>query len=141
MILRNNRKEKRERERGGNLDMKTEITFLTSSLNYSGFKTEEVKLRGFAWFRYIHSCFNQLLNLFWQADELSGKSMASYKIIHCIGIPKHKGTTGQFICQFNAFPPFSLLIPCTEQMMGLSTLVIVLNPIKFMFPSDFPVTD
>lgn len=45
MILRNNRKEKRER--GGNLDMKTEITFLTSSLNYLGFKTEEVKLRGF----------------------------------------------------------------------------------------------
>lgn len=88
-----------------------------------------------------HSCFNQLLNLFWQADELSGKSMASYKIIHCIGIPKHKGTTDQFICQFNAFPPFSLLIPCTEQMIGLSTLVIVLNPIKFMFPSDFPVTD
>lgn len=89
------------RERGRKVDMKTEITFFTDSLNYSEFKTEEVKLMGLEWFRYIHGCFDQLLNLFWQADELSGKFMASYKITHCISILKHKGTTGQLICQFH----------------------------------------
>lgn len=45
MILGNNRRCKRER--GRNADIETEITFLTSALNNSVFKMEEVKLRGF----------------------------------------------------------------------------------------------
>lgn len=90
---------------------------------------EEVKLRVLELFRYIHACFNQVLNLFWQAVSYL---VNSWHLIKSLAVSVFQSTKEQqdnFYVGFaysdkKTFPPCSFLIPHTAQMISLNNISV-----------------